>query len=436
MSQTTRRTFLQASTLSAFAATRAWGANDRINVAVVGVGSRGRDHIKVYAKQQDARIYALCDVDQANLERATALVQNLTGEKPKTYEDMHDVFADKEVHAVSMPLPNHWHALAAVWACQAGKDVYVEKPACHDPYEGRQMVAAARKYDRIVQVGSQGRSIAHKIRAVQLLQDGVIGPLYMSRGLCFKRRPSIGHTPVEPVPPGVDWDKFQGPAPMIPFSKNRFLYNWHWFWDTGNGDIGNQGVHEMDIARWGLGVDLPRSVVASGGKYSYDDDQQTPNTLLARFDYGDKELVFEVRGLLTGHEADLSQTDSNCIGNLFYGRDGWMALDAEGYRIYKGDKEGKLVQQGKYEEPSKTDTSPHVANFLAAVRSRRYQDLHGEINIGRISADLCHLANISYRRGGQLLKFDPKTERFEDGEANELAHPEYRKPYIIPELTA
>jgi predicted dehydrogenase len=436
MNQTTRRTFLQASTLSAFAATRAWGANDRINVAVVGVGGRGRDHIKVYAKQPDARIYALCDVDQANLERATALVQNLTGEKPKTYEDMHEVFADKEVHAVSMPLPNHWHALAAVWACQAGKDVYVEKPACHDPYEGRQMVAAARKYNRIMQVGSQGRSIAHKIRAVQLLESGVIGPLYLSRGLCFKRRPSIGHTPAEPVPPGVDWDKFLGPAPMIPFSKNRFLYNWHWFWDTGNGDIGNQGVHEMDIARWGLGVDLPRSVVANGGKYIYDDDQQTPNTLLARFDYGDKELVFEVRGLPTGHEADLSQTDSNCIGNLFYGRDGWMALDAEGYRIYKGDKEAKLVQKANYEEPSKTDTAPHVANFLAAVRSRRYQDLHADINIGRISADLCHLANISYRRGGQLLKFDPQTERFEDGEANELAHPGYRKPYIIPELTA
>ena len=217
---------------------------------------------------------------------------------------------------------------------------------------------------------------------------------------------------------------------------NRFLYNWHWFWDTGNGDIGNQGVHEMDIARWGLGVDLPTSAVTSGGKYVYDDDQQTPNTLLARFDYGDKELVFEVRGLPTGHEADLSKTDSNCVGNLFYGRDGWMALDAEGYRIYKGEPEGKLVQQAKYEEPTETDTNPHVANFLAAVHSRRYQDLHADIDVGRISADLCHLANISYRRGGNLMKFDPKTERFADREANELAHPEYRKPYIIPALTA
>jgi predicted dehydrogenase len=436
MTQQTRRTFLQASALSAIAASRAFGANDRINVAVVGVGGRGRDHIEEYAKQPEAHIYALCDVDQANLERATALVQQLTGAKPKTYENMKDVFADKEVHAVSMPLPNHWHALAAVWACQAGKDVYVEKPACHDPYEGRQMVAAARKYGRMMQVGSQGRSIAHKIRAVQMLRDGVIGEVYMARGLCFKRRKSIGHTPAEPVPAGVDWDKFLGPAPMIPFSKNRFLYNWHWFWDTGNGDIGNQGVHEMDIARWGLGVDLPSSVIASGGKYVYDDDQQTPNTLLARFDYGGKELVFEVRGLQTGKESDLSKTDSNCIGNLFYGSEGWMALDAEGYRIYKGEPEGQLVQQAKFEEPQQTDTGPHMANFLAAVRSRKYQDLHADIEIGRISADLCHLANISYRRGGQSLKFDPKTEKFEDAAANEMAHPAYREPYVIPALTA
>jgi predicted dehydrogenase len=434
MNLPSRRTFLEASGVTALAASRVWGANDRINVAVIGTGGRGRDHITEYAKQPGARIYALCDVDQANLERATTLAQKLTGEKPKTYKDMKDVFADKEVQAVSMPLPNHWHALATVWACQAGKDVYVEKPACHDIYEGRQMVAAARKYNRIVQVGSQSRSIAHKIRAIQMLHDGVIGDVYMARGLCFKRRKSIGHTPVEPVPAGVDWDKFLGPAPMIPFSKNRFLYNWHWFWTTGNGDIGNQGVHEMDIARWGLGVDFPQSAVGSGGKYVYDDDQQTPNTLLARFDYGNKELVFEVRGLPTGHEADLSKTDSNTVGNLFYGRDGWMALDAEGYRIYKGEPEGKLVQEAKYEEPDKTDTGPHIANFLSAVRSRKYQDLHADVDVGRISADLCHLANISYRCGGNLLKFNPATEKFESEAANVLAHPAYREPYVIPGL--
>jgi predicted dehydrogenase len=435
MTQTSRRTFLQASTLTAFAATRAWGANDRINIAVVGVGGRGRNHIEEYSKQPDARIYALCDVDQPNLERGIALAQRLTGEKPKSYENMKDVFADPEVHAVSMPLPNHWHALATVWAIQAGKDVYIEKPACHDPYEGRQMVAAARKYGRIVQVGSQGRSVAHKRRAVQMLNDGIIGQIYMSRGLCYKRRKSIGHTPDGPVPAGVDWDKFCGPAPMVPFSQNKFLYNWHWFWATGNGDIGNQGVHEMDIARWGLGVDLPRSVVASGGKYVYDDDQQTPNTLIARFDYGGKELVFEVRGLQTNGDGDIGVEGGNCIGNLFYGDKGWMALDADGYRIYTGDP-AKLTDQAKYEEPKKTDTGPHMANFLKAVRSRKPEDLNADVQIGVRSADLCHLANISYRLGGQLLQFDPAAEKFQNEQANQLAHPPDREPYVIPKFVA
>jgi predicted dehydrogenase len=432
MPSTTRRSFIQASAFSALSATRVWGANDRINVAIIGVGGRGQAHIKGYAAQSDANIYALCDVNQANLERSQANANRLTGNTPKGYKDMRDVFADKEVHAVSMPLPNHWHALATIWACQAGKDVYVEKPACHDPYEGRQMVAAARKYGRMVQVGSQGRSAAHKIRAVQMLQDGVIGKVYMAKGLCFKRRKSIGHTPNEPVPAGVDWDKFRGPAPMIPFSKNHFLYNWHWFWDTGNGDIGNQGVHEMDIARWGLGVGFPRSVVASGGKYVYDDDQETPNTLLARFDYGDKELVFEVRGLQSGAEGEIATGRDGTVGDLFYGDQGWMSLDGSGYRIFEGDP-AKLVES----QNAETDPlPPHLSNFLSAVRSRKYQDLHAEIEIGRISADLCHLANISYRLGGRQLKFDPQNERFEDAEANRLAHPSYRAPYTIPNLAS
>ena len=359
----TRRTFLQASTVSALAATRAWGANDRINVAVVGVGGRGRNHIEEYAKQPDARIYALCDVDQANLERGIALAKQLTGEAPKSYADMKEVFADPQVNAVSMPLPNHWHALATIWACQAGKDVYVEKPACHDPYEGRQMVAAARKYGRIVQVGSQSRSIAHKLRAVQMLQEGAIGNVYMARGLCFKRRRSIGHTPVEPVPLGVDWDKFRGPAPMVPFTKNQFLYNWHWFWATGNGDIGNQGVHEMDIARWGLGVDLPRVGRCQRGKYAYTDDQETPNTLIARFDYGDKELVFEVRGLQTGVEADMDAESPNCIGVLFYGDKGWMSVDAQWLSYFDG-RSGKAFRASEVRRAKENRHRPAHDEFF------------------------------------------------------------------------
>lgn len=434
MSQPTRRTFVQLSALTALSSTRVIGANDRINVAIVGLGGRGRYHVGAYAKQPGAHIQAICDVDQASLERGQALANKATGETPKAYKDMKEVFADKDVHAVSLPLPNHWHALAAIWACQAGKDVYVEKPASHDLFEGQQMVAAARKYGRMMQVGSQSRSIAHKIRAVQMLQDGAIGKVYLAKGLCFKRRKSIGHTPVEAVPPGVDWDKFRGPARMVEFTKNQFLYNWHWFWDTGNGDLGNQGVHELDIARWGLGVDFPMAVSSTGGKYVYDDDQETPNTQICRYDYGDKELVFEVRGLQTGIEADLTaERGGNVIGNLFYGSEGWMSLDADGFRVYKGDP-AKLVQTEKYQEPTPTDAAPHFTNFLEAVRTRQYKQLHADVDIGRISAGLAHLANISYRLKGQNLVFNPKTEEFANGDAQAMAHSPSRSPYTIPKL--
>jgi predicted dehydrogenase len=224
------------------------GANDRINVGIVGLGGRGTDHIESYSTlESDSRIVAVCDVNQSARERAVALVRKLKGYSPKEYSDMRTLFESKEVDAVSLPLPNHWHALATIWACQAGKDVYVEKPACHNIFEGHQMVKAARKYNRMVQVGSQSRSIPHMVRAKQMLQEDAIGQVYHARGLCFRRRFSIGHTPDEPVPAGLDWDRFLGPAQWKPYSRNKFAYNWHWFWDTGNGDIGNQGVHQMDI---------------------------------------------------------------------------------------------------------------------------------------------------------------------------------------------
>jgi predicted dehydrogenase len=216
MTGQSRRSFLHtaAAAMASASASQLYGANDKVNVAIIGLGSRGRNHMDAYAKLPDARIAALCDVDQAALERGQAQIEKLTGYKPKGYSDMRQVFDDKEVQAVSMPLPNHWHALSTIWACQAGKDVYVEKPACHNPFEGQMMVEAARKYKRMVQIGSQGRSVTHKIKAVQLLRDGVIGKVYLAKGLCFKRRPSIGHKPDGPVPPGLDWDKFLGPAPL------------------------------------------------------------------------------------------------------------------------------------------------------------------------------------------------------------------------------
>ena len=433
MTQPSRRHFLHtaAAALATTSAMPLRAANDKVNLAIVGLGGRGGDHMREYAKLPDANIMAVCDVNQAALERGQAMVLKLTGRKPKGYSDMRQVFDDKEVQAVSMPLPNHWHALATIWACQAGKDVYIEKPACHNPYEGQKMIEAARKYQRMVQVGSQGRSMPHKIKAVQLLHQGVIGKLYLAKGLCYKRRPSIGHKPDAPVPPGVDWDKFLGPAPLRAFNELRFKYNWHWFWDTGNGDIGNQGVHEMDIARWGLGRDtLPQSVVSTGGKFAYTDDQETPNTQLATFDYGDAELVFEVRGLPTGGEGGMGVPGKNTVGDLFYGSDGWMAVDDDGFKVYKGDK-SELAMAEKNMEPG--DGGPHMENFLAAVKSRNSRSLHAEVQIGVTSADLCHLANISYRLK-RKLDFDATAMRFKnDADANHMLTRAYRAPYVVPD---
>ena len=422
-----RRTFLQTATLGAAASLRAFGANDKVNVAVIGLGGRGRNHMTEYAKLPEANIGALCDVDQAALERGIAFVEKATGVKPKGYSDMREVFADKSIDAVSMPIPNHWHSLATIWACQAGKDVYVEKPACHNVFEGKMMVEAARKYKRMVQIGSQSRSMPHKQKAIELLQQGVIGKVYLAKGLCYKRRVSIGHKDDSPTPPGVNWDMFLGPAPMRAFNELRFKYNWHWFWDTGNGDIGNQGVHEMDVARWGLGKDMPKSVVSSGGKYAYTDDQETPNTQIATFDYGDSELVFEVRGLITGDEGGLKVRGNNTIGNLFYGSEGYMAVDSDGFQVYKGEKRDLIMDQKK----EQSDTGPHMANFLKAVKSRNHQDLTAEVQIGVTSANLCHLANISYRLGRKLA-YDASAGKFStDAEANKLLTREYRAPYLV-----
>jgi predicted dehydrogenase len=406
------------------------GANDRIQVGVIGIGGRGQAHLGMYGSNPDCDIAAVCDVDQAARERAVARVNKTSQREPKAYIDMREMFADKNIDAVSAALPNHWHALSTIWACQAGKDVYVEKPACHNIFEGLKMVEAARKYKRIVQVGSQGRSTPYKIKAMQLLHDGFIGKLYLAKGLCYKRRVSIGHTPDQPVPLGVDWDKFLGPAPMRPFSVNRFKYNWHWFWDTGNGDIGNQGIHEMDTARWGLGkAGLPNSVVSTGGKYAYTDDQETPNTQTATFDYGDSQIVFEVRGLLTGGEGGMTPGGGgNAIGDLFYGSEGWMAIDGRGFQVYKGEKNEKVLD----EKADAGEAQEHVANFLSAVRSRKPEELTADIEVGVISASLVHLANASYRTG-RKLPVDAKGMRFVgDSEANQLLTRVYRAPYIVP----
>jgi len=428
MSTWTRRHFFQGAAM-AMAATRVVGANDRIRIGVIGIGGRGRDHIQSFLQIPTAQITGLCDVNQAARERGQSILAKAGAPKAEEYADMRKMLDSKEVDAVSIATPNHWHALATIWACRAGKDVYCEKPASHNIYEAYKMIEVARETKRMVQIGSQSRSTPHKIRAIQELQNGIIGPLYMAKGLCFKRRRSIGKTPPEPVPPGLDWDLFLGPAPMRPYTKNRFAYNWHWFWDTGNGDIGNQGIHEMDLCRWALGdIGLPQTAVSTGGKFVYDDDQETPNTQYASFSYGSKQITFEVRGLLTGPEGG-QPVGTYPVGNLYFGSDGWMWLDERGYQVYKGEK-NELVADVKAER-GKNSTVLHMENFLHACRTRNHKDLTADIEIGATSVILVHMANVSYRVG-RLLHWDERGRNFgADAEANKLISRDYRAPYIV-----
>ena len=445
----TRRQFTQA--VSAAIATSQFpilGANDRVNLGIVGLGSRGNDHMNYYGELGDSvKMVAICDAQQAARERASAKIEKAHGYKPTEYSDMRKLFESKDVDAVSMPLPNHWHALATIWACQAGKDVYIEKPASHNIYEGQKMVEAARKYKRMVQVGSQSRTIPHKVKAVQLVRDGAIGKLYQVKGICYRRRFSIGHYENEAVPAGVNWDQFLGPAPMRPFNKNRFVYNWHWMWDTGNGDVGNQGVHEMDTGLAGIArPDWPTSVVSTGGKFVWQDDQETPNTLFTSFNFGDMQYNFEVRNLPTPTEA-LAPLKPNYVGNIFMGEKGFIVVDHEGYQMYHSS--GAMISgeaargaaaggQEKYikddsEKPSGELTTPHMKNFIDAVKSRDLKSLHAEVEIGVRSAAFCHLANIAYR-ANRMLKLDPKTgAAIGDEEVSAMYTRDYREPYVVPD---
>ena len=448
MPHPSRRLFCQASAALATAQFPILGANDRVNIGQVGIGGRGRDHLGYYATLDEAHIAGICDVNQAGRERGVAQVQKLKNYQPKQFSDMRAMFESKEIDAVSITTPNHWHALSAIWACQAGKDVYVEKPASHNIHEGRMMVAAARKYGRMVQVGSQSRTIAHKMRAMQLLREGVIGQVYHARGLCYRRRFSIGHTPDEPVPPGLDWDRFLGPAQLRPYSRNRFAYNWHWFWETGNGDIGNQGIHEMDIALWGLGRGgWPKTVLSSGGKYVWKDDQETANTQTAVFDYGDAMITFEVRNLPTPTEGG-ALIRPNHTGNIFFGEAGFLVVDNTSFQVYKSaaasisHEQASTAGAGGLEKYEKTmdekavegqawATTPHMKNFLEAVRSRDHRKLNADFAIGAHSAAFVHLANISMRLGRQLTLRQSDGRAAGDDQANSMLTRDYRDPYLI-----
>ncbi len=410
--------------------------NDTVRVACVGVRGQGQSHIRAYGAMPNVQIAAICDVDESILEKRLQDAEKLTGKRPAGFTDLRKLLEDKSIDAISIATPNHNHALQAIWGCQAGKDVYVEKPCAYNIFEARQLLAAARKHNRMVQHGTNGRSSPAMQEAVQRVREGVIGDVYMSRGLCYKWRDTIGRTPVEPVPAGVHYDLWLGPAPKREFTRNRFHYNFHWFWDYGNGDLGNQGVHQIDAARWLLGVKYPSKISAIGGHFMFDDDQETPNTMTASFEFNEggkkKMLVFEVRHWITNGEAgiggrgDAASGGSNAIGNIIYGSKGYLST-AQGYKIFLG----KEQQPGP--APSTTERGNNWANFIKAVRSRNAADLNAPIDEGAPSVTLIHLANISYRLG-RTLYFDSENMTCKgDEEANRMFTRHYRAPFVVPE---
>jgi predicted dehydrogenase len=398
------------------------GPNDTVRIAVCGVNGRGKDHISGWCHQNDARITTICDVDLNVTKNPSKVIASRYGTAPTVVQDIRRVLDDKSIDAISVATPNHWHALATVWACQAGKDVYVEKPVSHNVLEGRRMVEAARKFDRIVQTGTQCRSHKGIQDAIAYLRSGKLGQIYMAKGLCYKPRGSIGHKADAPVPENVDYDIWLGPAPKRPFNPNRFHYNWHWNWDYGNGDLGNQGIHQMDLARWGINKnEMPKSVVAYGGRFGYSDDGQTPNTLHVGFEFDDCELQFEVRGLPTNAESNVK------IGDIFYGTEGILAISSyEQWQVFHGPK----LEPG----PGGKAGGDHYANFIKAVKARDHKLLSADIEEGHLSSAYCHLGNIAYRLG-RKLHINPSTESFvNDSEADLMLTREYRSGFAVPKV--
>jgi predicted dehydrogenase len=418
MSRANRRTFLKTSLAAAAGASaftiagtkssgRVLGANDTIRIAIAGLNGRGSEHVKQFSNMENVQITYLVDPDARTFGQRlpgkpshAETIKSNTGVEPKQIKDIREALDDPNVDAITIATPNHWHSLMTIWACQAGKDVYVEKPCSHNIHEGRIAVDTARKHNRIVQHGTQSRSSNGWAGAVDFIRSGAAGKLKVSRALCYKPRGSIRfQTPTDP-PEQLDFNLWLGPAPQQPYHKNLVPYNWHWFWDTGNGDIGNQGVHQMDVARWGIpNATLPKSVISLGGRFGYEDQGQTPNSQISVMDFGDTQLIFEVRGLRT------PEYHEEKIGNFFH-------------------CEGGLVTEGKFYPNGSSEPQPiagaargpgggHFQNFIAAVRSRQQSDLNADILDGHYSSALCHLANMSYRLGEEV-PFNPRTKAFGD----------------------
>jgi predicted dehydrogenase len=375
---------------------RSLGAESPANQVVVGVMglSRGRSLANEFAKRDGVVVKYVCDVDSNRAESGASLVEGIGGKKPQVISDFRRILDDKEVHALICAAPNHWHAPATILACEAGKHVYVEKPCCHNPREGELMVAAARKHHRAVQMGSQRRSGPGTIEAMRKLQAGKIGRVYLARAWYSNQRPTIGRGKPAPVPSYLDYDLWQGPAPRRSYQDNVVHYNWHWFWHWGNGELGNNGVHTIDLCRWGLGVDYPIRVTSSGGRYVFDDDQQTPDTHTVAFDFeGKKSIVWE--GL------SCNKHDKGFV--MFYGSEGTLELSSNGsHTVF--DASDKVVD--KAGSASQGDVE-HIVNFVTAIRTGKPLELNAEIESGYKSTLLCHLGNIAHRVE-RTLHCDPR----------------------------
>ncbi len=453
---------------------RILGANDEIRVAIVGFNSKGAQHIGVFHNIPGVRIVALCDVDKDVLNREAAKFAE-RNEKVEKYTDVRKLLDNKNIDVVVIATPNHWHSLIVIWACQAGKDVYVEKPISHNIWEGRKVVEAARKYNRIVQAGTQNRSDTGFREAYTYIKEGNLGKILWTYGLWYKKRESIGRVDKpQPVPPQIDYNLWTGPAKLVPLMRKKLHYDWHWFWNTGNGDMANIGVHQIDDCRFILdNPDLPKRVISLGGRFNFDDNAETPNTQLAVFEFESAPPMYiETRNLpmKKGINA-MDHIRGVRAGNIIQCEHGYFGGGRGGGWVF--DNNHKKIKQFPGD-----GGGGHQANFIDAVRSRKRENLHADILQGHLSSVLCHIANISYRLGketpselinelfqqdkqaseayeriqnhleanevdllktpvtlGPWLEIDSKKEKFK-GEfgkaANKYVSRKYRKPFVVP----
>lgn len=418
-----RRTFLRRSScFTAGLLTYAWlndgraqSANEKILLGIIGCNGRGMDHIASFLSVPNVEIAYVCDVDSRAVAKGVAAVEKRQGRKPQGVGDLRRVFDAREVNAVSIATPDHWHAPATILACSAGKHVYVEKPGSHNAQESEWMVAAARKNKRVVQMGNQRRSWPWVQEAIQAVTGGEVGPVRFARAWYTNRRGSIGHGKPAPVPDWLDYSLWQGPAPERPFRDNVLHYNWHWFWNWGTGELGNNGVHALDLARWGLAVDAPKTVTCGGNRYFFQDDWETPDTCVLTLDFGDKAIVWE------GQSCAPRGFEGTGFGVSFFGDKGSVVIAGDTGRVY--DLKDKLVREIK----GRAGDVVHFANFADAIRTGA--KLNSEIAEGQKAALYCHLGNIAWR-SGQTVRFDPaKRKLVGDKAVQALWRRQYRKDW-------